>query len=94
VPVSHEAPSPEGIGETAIGAAMMRARETVRAAGLFSDPYAAAFVAAAPPVFEGGPDTEDDPELDALEAAFEDAVVVRTRFFDDFGADATRDGCT
>jgi methyltransferase (TIGR00027 family) len=94
VPVSHEAPSPEGIGETAIGAAMMRARETVRPAGLFSDPYAAAFVAAAPPVFEDGPDIEDDPELAALEAAFEDAVVVRTRFFDDFGADATRDSCT
>jgi methyltransferase (TIGR00027 family) len=94
VPVSDEAPSPEGVGETAIGAAMMRARETARPGGLFRDPYAAAFVAATPPVFEDGPDTEDDPELAALEAAFEAAVAVRTRFFDDVGADAARDGCT
>lgn len=72
----------------------MRARETARPEGLFSDPYAAAFVAAAPPIFEDGPDSDDDPELAALEAAFEEAVVVRTRFFDEFGADATRDGCT
>jgi methyltransferase (TIGR00027 family) len=92
--VSHEAPPPEGIGETAIGAAMMRARETARPAGLISDPYAAAFVAAAPPIFEDGPEPEDDPGLAALEAAFEDAVVVRTRFYDDFGADAAGDGCT
>jgi methyltransferase (TIGR00027 family) len=85
--------SPEGLGETGIGAAMMRARESARAGCLFQDPYAAAFVAAAPPVFEEGPSTDDDPTLAALETAFEEAVVVRTRFYDDFVRAATGDGC-
>ena len=84
-----EGSSPEGVGETAIGAAMMRARESARVGGLFEDPYAAAFVVAAPPVFEDGPSTDDDPTLAALEAAFEEAVVVRTRFYDDFVRAAT-----
>jgi methyltransferase (TIGR00027 family) len=85
--------TPEGVGETAIGAAMMRARESARVGGLFQDPYAAAFVAAAPPVFEKGPSTHDDPTLAALEAAFEEAVVVRTRFYDDFVRAASADRC-
>jgi methyltransferase (TIGR00027 family) len=85
--------SPEGVGETAIGAAMMRARESARVGGLFRDPYAAAFVAAAPPVFEEGPSTDDDPTLATLEAAFEEAVVLRTRFYDDFVRAASADRC-
>jgi len=85
--------SPEGVGETAIGAAMMRARESARVGGLFEDPYAPAFVAAAPPVFEEGPSRGDDPALSALEAAFEEAVVVRTRFYDDFVRAASADRC-
>ncbi|MGH9230076.1 MAG: SAM-dependent methyltransferase [Acidimicrobiales bacterium] len=85
--------SPEGAGETAIGAAMMRARESGRVGGLIHDPYAAAFVAAAPPVFEEGPSTDHDPALAALEAAFEEAVVIRTRFYDDFVRAASADGC-
>jgi methyltransferase (TIGR00027 family) len=88
-----EGSSPEGVGETAIGAAMMRARESGRVGGLFHDPYAAVFVAEAPPVFEEGPSTNDDPVLAALEAAFEEAVVVRTRFYDDFVRAASAGRC-
>jgi methyltransferase (TIGR00027 family) len=88
-----EGSSPEGVGEPAIGAAMMRARESAREGGLFQDPYAAAFVAEAPPVFEEGPSTDDDPALAALEAAFEEAVVVRTRFYDDFVRAASAGRC-
>jgi methyltransferase (TIGR00027 family) len=84
---------PEGVSETAVGAAMMRARESTRVGRLFNDPYAAAFVAAVPPIFPEGPSTEDDPALAALEAAFEEEVVVRTRFFDDFIRAATADRC-
>jgi hypothetical protein len=76
--------SPRGVGETALGAAMMRARESTRADPLFEDPLATAFVDAAPPVFEYGPSADDNPELATLEAAFQDAVSVRTRLFDDF----------
>ena len=46
---------PEGVSETAVGAAMMRARESTRVGRLFNDPYAAAFVAAVPPIFPNGP---------------------------------------
>ncbi len=85
--------TPSGVGETAIGAAMMRARESLRDHPLFDDPYAAAFVAAAPPVFEDGPTTDDDPELARLEAAFEAAVSVRTRFYDEYLLAAAGAGC-
>src|SRR5918996_2915887 len=91
--MATEGCSPEGGGETAIGAAMMRARESARVGGLFEDPYAAAFVAAAPRVFEDGPSTDDDPALGALEAAFEEAVIIRTRFYDDFVRAASGEGC-
>jgi methyltransferase (TIGR00027 family) len=72
---------------------MIRARESARVGALFQDPYAAAFVAAAPPVFEEGPSTDDDPALAALEAAFEEAVVIRTRFYDDFVGAASAVHC-
>jgi len=89
--VSEDAP--EGVGETAVGAAMMRARESARPDALFHDPYAAAFVAAAPPIFEEGPTVDDDPAIADLEVAFEEVVAVRTRFFDDFVTDAAGGGC-
>jgi methyltransferase (TIGR00027 family) len=84
---------PPGIGETAVGAAMMRARETSRRDGLFTDPYAQAFVSAVPPIFESGPTVDDDPALAELETAFEQAVVIRTRFFDDFATASASGGC-
>lgn len=79
---------PEGVAETAIGAAMMRARETARLDRLFDDPYAADFVAAVSSIFANGPTPEDDPAIAELETAFEEVVAVRTRFFDDFVTDA------
>src|SRR5207302_2264839 len=84
--------SPGGVGETSIGAAMMRARESLRQDPLFDDPFAAAFVDAAPLVFEDGPTVDDDPNLATLEAAFQEAISVRTRFYDDFVLGATAGG--
>jgi O-methyltransferase involved in polyketide biosynthesis len=53
-----------GVGETALGAAMLRADERARSDRLFDDPYAAAFIAAAPDIFADGPDP-GDPESNA-----------------------------
>lgn len=91
--VAESDTSPGGVGETAIGAAMMRARESARADPLFDDPYAKAFVDAAPPVFEDGPTPDDDPEIATLEAAFQDAISVRTRLYDEFVLGAAESGC-
>ena len=84
---------PSPVGETAIGAAMMRARENSRSTPLFNDPLASAFVEAAPPIFADEPNAEDDPEIAHLEAAFEEAVILRTRFFDDLVLAAVSSGC-
>src|SRR3954447_25053459 len=73
---------------------MMRAREHFRSDPLFDDPFADAFVAAAPPIFADGPSAEDDPSIAVLEAAFEEAVSVRTCFYDKFVADSIGRGCT
>jgi methyltransferase (TIGR00027 family) len=70
------------VGETALGAALMRAQESARPDALFDDPYAAAFVAAAPRAFDDIPDP--DGRLAELESAFRADVAIRTRFFDDF----------
>jgi methyltransferase (TIGR00027 family) len=91
--MAREDGSPGGVGETAIGAAMMRARESGRPDRLFDDPYAAALVEAAAPVFDDGPSPTDDPSLAQLEAEFEVAVAVRTRFYDDLALVATAAGC-
>ena len=73
-----------GVSETALGAAEMRAEESLRFNGLFDDPYAAAFVAAAPPLFADIPSLADETELAALIEASITAIAIRTRFFDDF----------
>ena len=90
--MSQEAGDIHGVGATALGAAMMRAQESVRPDRLFDDRLAAAFVAAAPSPFEDVPDSGDG-ELAALEAAFSAAMVVRTRFFDGYLSTACRAGC-
>jgi methyltransferase (TIGR00027 family) len=72
---------------------MMRARESGRTDRLFDDPYAAALVAAAAPVFDDGPSSADDASLAELEAAFDVSVAVRTRFYDDFALAASAAGC-
>lgn len=85
---------PEGVGRTALGVAMVRAMESRRRDRLFDDPYAAAFVAAAPAVFRrenqgaaafvGG--------VSRKAAGFWTQAVVRTRFFDDYLLDAAAVG--
>lgn len=90
--VTGEPAGIDGVSATALGAAMMRAQESARPDRLFGDPLAAAFVAAAPAPFEDVPDSGDG-ELAALEAAFGEAMVIRTRFFDDYLAAACSAGC-
>jgi methyltransferase (TIGR00027 family) len=81
-----------GVGETAIGAAMMRAHESARTDRLFDDPYAVAFVSAVPDAFAEGPDP-GDPEIAALADAFRTHIAIRTRFYDDYLRTACTHGC-
>jgi methyltransferase (TIGR00027 family) len=83
----------DGVSETALGAAEMRAEESERTDRLFDDPYAAAFVAAAPPLFPDLPSLDDDPELSALKDAFLAEIAIRTRFYDDYLLRACEAGC-
>jgi methyltransferase (TIGR00027 family) len=82
-----------GVSETALGAAEMRAEESLRPDRLFNDPYAAAFVAAAPPLFPDLPSIVDDPALAALKEEFVTGVAIRTRFYDDYLLTACAEGC-
>lgn len=68
------------VSRTAIGVARIRAGESARDDRLFDDPYAARFVAAAPP-FDAG---EPTPERRALGARLAVHVVLRTRYYDDY----------
>jgi methyltransferase (TIGR00027 family) len=86
--------APVGVGRTALGAAMIRAIESRRRDRLFSDPYAAAFLAAAPRAF-GSPERGAAACLSGLSSAgagFLAHVVLRTRFFDDYLLDAADRG--
>ena len=83
----------EGVSETALGAAEMRSEESGRPDRLFDDPYAAAFVAAAPPLFPDLPSIVDDPALAALKEEFVTGIAIRTRFYDDYLAAACATGC-
>jgi methyltransferase (TIGR00027 family) len=91
-PVGHGGVERAGVGETALGAAMMRAEEATRRDRLFDDPLAAVFLAAAPDPFPNGPDP-DDPEIAALKDAFQTNIAVRTRFYDEFLRGAVHAGC-
>jgi methyltransferase (TIGR00027 family) len=82
-----------GVSETALGAAEMRSEESLRPDRLFDDPYAAAFVAAAPPLFPDLPSIVDDPALAALKEEFVTGIAIRTRFYDDYLAAACAGGC-
>ncbi len=90
---SESGDSAGGVGATALGAAEMRAEEAVRPDRLFDDPYAAAFVAAAPPLFPEMASISDDPAIAALKAAFSAGIVIRTRFYDDYLSTACSAGC-
>lgn len=87
----------DGVGRTALGMALVRARETRHPDRLFDDPLAEAFLAADPHAFpeerqvrDAGPGA---PALAALGAAFFAQGVLRTRFFDDHLGSAALDGC-
>lgn len=81
-----------GVGITALGVAAGRAMETHREGGLVSDPYAEAFVeAAAPPVpMPTRLDEVEDGEIPWGSMA--NYVGVRSRFFDDYFAEASGAG--
>jgi methyltransferase (TIGR00027 family) len=88
---------PRGAGKTALGVAVIRARESQRDDRLFDDPHAQAFVDAAPGVFPGGPETDDQlaapGPLESLGAVFSFCAVIRTRFFDGYLTAAATAGC-
>jgi methyltransferase (TIGR00027 family) len=101
--------APRGVGQTAIGVARIRARESERADRLFHDPYAEAFVTAAqgavagqrtPPDERTPPDGLTPPDGPAppdermsLGEIFQERVVIRTRFLDDYLIAAAAAGC-
>lgn len=82
---------PSGVGKTALGVAMIRAGETGRPDKLFDDPWAEAFLEAAPGAFdaEQRAATEADNDIASWGVAFWEHAVVRTRFFDDWLLTAT-----
>jgi hypothetical protein len=76
----HSEPSEPlgGVRDTALGAAEMRAAESRRSDRLVDDAYAAAFVAAAPPLLPDIPSFADDAELAASVEAGITGVAVRS----------------
>ncbi|MCL2582804.1 MAG: class I SAM-dependent methyltransferase, partial [Streptosporangiales bacterium] len=83
-----------GVGKTALGMAMIRAGESGRADRLFDDPYAQAFLEAAPAAFAADEARAvRDRSSASLGAAFASHAVLRTRFFDDFLLTAVGAGC-
>jgi methyltransferase (TIGR00027 family) len=86
-----------GVGRTALGVAVVRARESRRDDRLFNDPYAQAFVDAAPGAFPEEPTSAKDiaalGPLACLGEVFFFHGVVRARFFDDYLLTATAAGC-
>jgi O-methyltransferase involved in polyketide biosynthesis len=87
---------PHGVGRTALGVARVRAQESQREDRLFDDPYAQAFVDAAPGAFPEEQAVRDRPAahgpLASLGAAFSAHAVIRTRFYDGYLTAATAAG--
>ena len=88
----------KGVAKTALGVAVVRARESLRDDRLFIDPYAQKFLDAAPGAFLEQPASADDRAeavpVTSLGAAFAFHAVLRTRFFDDYLLAATGAGCS
>lgn len=87
----------KGVAKTALGVAMLRAREGRRDDRLFNDPYAQGFLDAAPGAFPEEPTSAEDlaalGPLASLGAVFAFHGVLRTRFFDDYLLTASAAGC-
>jgi methyltransferase (TIGR00027 family) len=83
--------TPTGVGRTALMVAAVRAMETTRAKPLFTDPYAADFLAAAGAGDLIAVDSEDSDAPGQMWSSFADYAPIRTRFFDDYLVDAARD---
>jgi methyltransferase (TIGR00027 family) len=82
---------PDGVSQTALGVAWIRALESERPDRLFADPLATRFVAASgwePPDHAGG----RDDDLIRTVMSFVQSVIVRTRFLDDLLRSAWGDG--
>jgi methyltransferase (TIGR00027 family) len=82
-----------GVGWTAIGVAYARADEYEREDRLFDDPYARAFLEAAPGWSPPSRAEPAVPDAGSVGAALNWYVAVRTRFCDDFVLAASRAGC-
>ena len=87
---------PQGVGKTALGVARVRAQESQREDRLFDDPYAQAFVDAAPGAFPEEQAVRERPAahgpLASLGAAFYAHAIIRTRFYDEYLTAATAAG--
>ena len=85
-----------GVAKTALGAAVVRARETREQDRLFDDPYAQRFLDAAPGAFPEEPASAADRAalgpLAALGEVFYVHAVIRTRFYDDYLLTAAASG--
>jgi methyltransferase (TIGR00027 family) len=83
------------VSKTAIGVALIRAMESQRPDRLFNDPFAMRFVAAAPEYMaervQRRSESGDGPT--SMGIALAAHVAVRTRFYDTYLLQATRDGC-
>lgn len=88
----------DGVERTALGVARLRARESERTDRLFDDPYAQAFVDAAPAALTREPKAPQGAtgpgSASALSAGFYAHVVIRTRFFDGYLTAATSAACS
>ncbi|WP_059013442.1 SAM-dependent methyltransferase [Streptomyces specialis] len=86
-----------GVGTTAIGVALIRARETGREDRLYADPFAQAFADAARDAFldpSAPPGSADTwATVGRLVDVFYEGRSVATRFFDDYLLDAVATGC-
>lgn len=82
------------VSKTGLGMALIRAEERLRPDRLFDDPYAEAFLAAAPDAFADEDGATTNPAvLDAVLTIFSFHGVIRTRFFDDYLLAACASGC-
>ena len=80
------------VGWTAFGVAWTRARESTRADRLFDDPLAGKFLAAVAPYAPTEIPPVDGPEQDGFLHLLADFIAIRTRFFDDYFAEAAKAG--